>query len=170
MTFYFNKLLQVFHPNSFDPRDSTTSHLWLCSFVRGLIRSLTHFGAFSSWFAFAHASFGLYIIPITSITTTHTWIIMTFMLWSQTSKRQYAFNMWVNISKDVPMTKSIWFHRPLSQSKDDQDNTRDVSQLKQNTTFNDLFELTNTTFVLIHGRILNINYIINYLESGQVRI
>ena len=130
MTFYFNKLLQVFHPNSFDPRDSTTSHLWLCSFVRGLIRSLTHVGAFSSWFPFAHANFGLYIIPITSTNTTTRWMIMTFMLWSQMSNRQYAFNICVNISKDVPMTKSIWFHRPLSQSKDDQDSTRDVSQLK----------------------------------------
>ena len=168
MTFYFNKLLQLFHPNIFDPRDSTTSHLWLCSFVRGLIRSLTHVGAFSSWFAFAHASFGLYIIPITSITTTHTWIIMTFMLWSQTSKRQYAFNMWVNISKDVPMTKSIWFHRPLSQSNDDQDSTRDVSQLKNATTIQWFIRINQYHCCI--KRILNIKYIINYLESGQVTI
>ena len=117
-------------PNNFDPRDSTNSHFWLCSFVRGLIRSLTQVGAVSSWFAFAHANFGLYIIPITSTNTTTRWMIMTFMLWSQMSNRQYAFNICVNISKDVPMTKSIWFHRPLSQSKDDQDSTRDVSQLK----------------------------------------
>ena len=169
MIFYFNELLQLFHPNSFDPRDSTTSHLWLCSFVRGLIRSLTHVGAFSSWFPFAHANFGLYMIPTTRINTTTRWIIITFMLWSQISNRQYAFNMWVNISKDVPMTKSIWFHRPLSQSKDDQDSTRDVSQLKQNTT-------TIQWFIWIgkyqygYDIILKICWIIIYLESGQVKI
>ena len=123
----------VFHcPNSFMPNDSTTSHFWLCSLVKGLTLTLTQLGAFFKLFPFAHANFGFHKIPIVINTTISRWTAITPKLESNTWKRQYELMTCVKISKDVPSTKSSWFQRPLSQSNDDQDNTLDVTQLQMN--------------------------------------
>ena len=39
------------------------------------------------------------------------------------------FKAWIKTSKNVPITKSNWLKRPLSQSKEDQETTRFANQL-----------------------------------------